>query len=216
MLQQEPEVLSHFSKKPWTIPWPERQKVCLETYKPCLMYNHEDHSLIPFREPIEGLGKSHYQFSVLIMRSLKNMLASRLYENPQWNLRKVQANTRQIPSLYREYADEFLGNTHYLTFTPVKIWFDLWFTSQPYRVQKANEMGLKNTDSVINYMAAYRKKGSTFDTVKAFGGHAQDMDVLYRYKKMANNKVYQRFIKKYPDLLVLSDKIHEKALSEIH
>jgi len=216
MIQRIPEIMQHFSQTQWEIHWSKRPEMCPNIQKPCLIYNHEDYKLNEHPEPIPNLGKSDKQFSVLIMRSFKNMLASRLYEQPQWNLRKVQANTKDVPRFYEMYAKEFLDITHWLTFTPVKIWFDLWFSSRKYREMKAIEMDLVNSDDTIQHMAAHRKKGSTFDTFAKFKNQAKNMDVLNRYKKMENNKVYQKIIQKNPELLKLSDKIHKQELNEIH
>jgi len=187
---------------------PNRVEKFKSMKKQCLIYNHENKNFkmngAPMNESL--IGRSSHRFDILIMRDLRNLLASHLvnYKVRWGKIRKV------IAPLYQLYAEEFLGETNYLQYQPVKIWFDQWVQSEEYRIKKAEELGFKNKDWSLQYMANFYKRGSHFDKYHDYYNRAHEMEVTKRYKMVEETPRYLFFMKKNKHLLNLSKTIHER------
>jgi len=83
--------------------------------------------------------------------------------------------------------------------TQKKILYNEWFKSRSYRDDLAIKLGFINKDIAINEVPKFGK-GSSFDR-EQYEGRASEMDVLNRWKKVANNSLYLQLIRQnYEDL----------------
>ena len=73
--------------------------------------------------------------------------------------------------------------------------FNDWFSHRDYRDSLGQQLGIVNTDASISGVTSFGK-GSSFDK-KSFDGKAQEMKVLQRWDRMAENKTYRDVIKNY-------------------
>ena len=172
-----------------------------------LFYSYEDHDLqkiaAPHLEQKHDLfvGKSGKRTDLLILRDPFNLLASRLKSD----MLPVKNPKRTAVDLWLEYAQEFLGETQYLTHNKVCVNYNLWFQNRDYRAQIAQQLDLPFTDAGLETVSG-AGGGSSFEG-KAFEGKAQAMAVLERWQKYADDATYQAFFKDHAALLTYSEKI---------
>jgi len=186
-----------------------RYKELIKLKKQCLIYNHEnrDFKKWGWHAGEDQIGKSKFQYDVLVMRSFRNLLASWL-RNPPKKLVKFE---KQIIPLYKLYINEFLNFTNHLEFQTVTIWFDTWVKNEQYRKQKASIFGRENEDWTLRFMGNFCGRGSHFDNFHENYNKAHKMKVNERYKQMQEHPKYIELMEKYTQLDKDSNYIHERA-----
>lgn len=117
--------------------------------------------------------------NVLVIRDLYNCMASRLIGS---NIPK-----KGMLELWKEHANLFLNESNLL-----KIKFNSWFVSKPYRDKIAHNLNLSDADKGLQEVSE-EGRGSSFDGLK-YNNKAQKMDVLNRYNSFLNNKVFLKYI----------------------
>lgn len=200
--------------------WPtwfiEDKKIAVALFpkirKDCLLYNHENKDIKKYGNKSiysdEVVGKSGKKYTVLIMRDFRNLVASLLKGIPPGGKdRQLSKFSRIHFPQYKINAMEFLGETNYLPFTKIFIFFDIWVSSKEYREKKAEELGLINNDYILDYMANFKRRGSHFDNFYEYYDKAKEMNVLERWKLFTNDPDYKEIMKKHNDLVELSKKI---------
>jgi hypothetical protein len=120
---------------------------------------------------------------ILILRDAFNMFASRIKNGPLF--------CKAIDSaIWRKHAAEFVGETSFLGKDAVKINYNKWFSDVSYRKELAERYFGGFIRDNVNKVSHI---GSSFDGF-GFQGHAQDMNVLGRYKAMSGNRIFKRKI----------------------
>lgn len=149
-------------------------------------------AVINFRDKgiLSPKGYPRAKESVILIRDIRNLLASRMRHFEQWDLRGTA-------KMWMRYACAYTGDTS-LTGTPlVPVRYDRWFLEKEYRqslvdtFQAAFNIPFRFTDEGINHVPV-AGKGSSFDGRK-FDGRPQEMKVLERYK-MVNQKILYSLI----------------------
>lgn len=87
----------------------------------------------------------------------------------------------------------------------LRIKYDQWCTDLAYRYNLCNILGLKFTDCGFEDVSP-NGDGSSFDGLK-FQGRASNMNTTERYKKVEHMRGFQNILKKYNDILELSDEV---------
>tara|TARA_Y100000588_G_scaffold310177_1_gene335560 strand:+ start:883 stop:1782 length:900 start_codon:yes stop_codon:yes gene_type:complete len=150
-----------------------------------------------------GFELSNYDV-ILILRDPFNLIASRLQ-----NQRKNKSYVLEVPELWKKYAQEFLGQTNYLSKFPkiININYNHWFSSIEYRRSISNQLGLKFTDKGLNIVSKYGS-GSSFEKLD-LDGKAQNMEVLYRWDTFKND---EKYLSMFQDNELLD--LHEEIFGE--
>ncbi len=148
-----------------------------------VMFSLEDHELT-FR-PLIDLPED--TANVLILRDLRNMLASRIKkaptrDNPAYP-RSLGPEMDRVLRLWKEHAREFLGRTRALE-NRTTILFDAWFTSEAYRRAISRRLGLPFNDKGFSRVSRIGG-GSSFDGTK-FDGDNRKLDVLNRVRYLSD------------------------------
>ncbi len=104
------------------------------------------------------------------------------------------------PELWLEYANEFVGNTHYLP-DAIKINYNRWFCDRPYRQQISAQLGFKFTDEALEIVTPHAN-GSSFDNTQ-FDAQAQKMAVTERWRHYQSDPDYKAVFQQRPDILAL-------------
>lgn len=104
------------------------------------------------------------------------------------------------PSLWLEYANEFVGNTHYLP-DALKINYNQWFRDRSYRQQISTWLGFEFTDEALEIVTPHAD-GSSFDKTQ-FDAQAQKMAVTERWRHYQNDPKYRAVFQQQPDILEL-------------
>ena len=86
-----------------------------------------------------------------------------------------------------------------------KIKYDKWCDDWIYRRNICDELGLTFTDEGFNTVSPYGA-GSSFDGMK-FQGRASHMKTTERYKKVEHMQGFKNILKKYNDVLQLSNEV---------
>jgi len=179
--------------------------------KDCLIYGYEEKDLKDvFHEYFEKkhdiwIGKSLKRYDVLILRDPFNTFASKLKRGKldHYSLTKPEEKAKLI-SLWKSYAKEYLGITHYLRHDKSIINYNRWFSDVDYRKNLAQKLGLKFTDKNFNKISRVGG-GDAFNGLK-FDGQAHKMKVLERWKHFTDHKLYRNIFKDR-ELVELSNKI---------
>ena len=100
----------------------------------------------------------------------------------------IRKTVKRLRSGFKEFAKEALGITHNLPAGSIYINYNRWFSDKSYRDELANKLGLSKSDKDLNTVTGHGY-GSSFDK-KKFNGHAQQMNVLSRWKSCAGNRFY--------------------------
>lgn len=108
------------------------------------------------------------------------------------------------PNMWKAYAREFLGITHYLP-GKVSIDYNQWFIDQAYRQHISSELGLAFTDETLN-VVTHHAGGSSFDQT-SFDRGAQQMSVMNRWQCYKDNEAYKEAFRKHPEIIELSEQI---------
>ena len=185
--------------------------------KDYLIYSYEDQEIgrvaNPYFEMMHDfyVGKSIERYDVLIIRDPFNLFASRMKGNkPRENARtfdfmKVYSRRLNLPEMWVTYAKECLGETNYLKNKKIAINYNLWFSSLEYRKSISGQLGLDFSDEGFNEVVRAGGIGSSFDQT-AFAGRADKMDVLGRWKILADNPDYRQLFNN-KELLDYSEKL---------
>lgn len=172
-----------------------------------------DSYLVGKRE--EVLGRTDQKYDLLILRDPYNMMASRIQSgftrhkfkrnDPYKNA--INASGTSTISLWKQYANEYLGTTQYLKNIKVVINYNRWFVDRDYRASILRQLGFEGRCKGI-YKVTDHGGGSSFDGID-YDGRAEKMDVLNRYKKFKDNAEYRRIFEDV-ELVDLSTKIFGK------
>ncbi|MGB5594914.1 MAG: hypothetical protein WBM32_09080 [Crocosphaera sp.] len=155
------------------------------TKKDLLFYSYEDKPLeLIADEKFEKkhdlyLGKSANRYDVLILRDPFNLFASRL-KMMDSKSGKVNLLSKDSINLWISYAQEFLGETNYLTQNKVFINYNQWFCEQEYRKEISDKLDLEFSDLGLEKVKG-QGGGSSFDKLD-LTGKASQMKVLERWQ----------------------------------
>ena len=128
------------------------------------LYNIEDYDPCKTYSVLKG----HRSKDVLVLRDLKNCMASRLMT--------TGVVKDGMLELWKKHAKMFLDEDVDM----IKINFNNWFMSITYRNWVASLIGFENHDCGLKDVPNYGN-GSSFDGLK-YDGKGNEMDVLNRYK----------------------------------
>jgi hypothetical protein len=135
-------------------------------------------------------------YKIHIIRNPYNILAS-------W-FRSPLEMKNGILDIWAGYAREYLGKTNYVKGNKFFIIYDRWFVDLEYRRTISSFLGLEHSDKSFEKVDNWGD-GSSFDKV-AYNGRAKRMDVLFRYKKLYNNRRFRRLCKR-KDIFELANKM---------
>jgi len=128
------------------------------------------------------VGPSLSRRDVLILRDPFNLFASRL--RGQFG----SVSTGTALRIWKQHAREFLGVRRYLKHPRILIDYNQWATSQDYRQEIAEQLGLQFSDSSVEKVAA-AGNGSSFDG-RRYDGRATCMRILDRWKHFIGSEAY--------------------------
>lgn len=182
--------------------WPlDRDASGALVQKGLVVYSYENRSLLQVETDkphvSKYIGRSLEDRAVVILRDPYNTFAS-------W-LKRDTPVTPDIVSLWKAYAQEFLGRTQVLSQPKMFINFNAWFANASYRQQLACQLGLTFTDKGIGDVS-HHGGGSSFDG-QDLRGQAKRMGVLTRFHAYRDNPAFQAIFASDPDLQQLSDEI---------
>ena len=143
---------------------------------------------------------SPQQQQVLTLRDPFNWAASYMKKSQHPDDHKVW------PKLWLEYANEFVGNTQYLT-SPVRVNYNKWFENTDYRKQLSTDLGLDFTDQTLQVVTSHAG-GSSFDKTQ-FDAKAQQMSVTDRWRHYQNDEQYAETFRAHPEILSLALEIFD-------
>ena len=124
---------------------------------------------------------------IVIIRNPWNNMASEI----QWhyNGRNYNVPKDKLIELWEEYYNYFMDNkNNKFNF----IIYDKWFIDKEYRKNISEQLGFEFSDNNLNLIEK-TGNGSSF-TKRMYNGHAQEMNVLNRYKEVENFPDLQMFI----------------------
>jgi hypothetical protein len=179
----------------------------LFTRRDYLIYNYEDRFLDNvFTDRFETehdrwIGSSAKRYDVLVIRDPFNTFASRV--SASWIRYKLDDKAGKETSirLWKSYAREAMGDTNFARHNRIVINYNRWFTEVEYRRKLSARLGLAFSDAGFGAVSG-EYGGSSFDGVR-YNGDAQQMQVLDRWKLVANNSVYKELFNDQ-ELLALS------------
>jgi hypothetical protein len=182
--------------------WPkERDATGAFVSKELFVYSYENRRLSDIeadkRNLPDHIGKSQHECVALVLRDPYNTFAS-------W-LRRDTPVTADVIHLWKEYAYEFVGKTNVLSEPKHLISFNAWYSSQDYRRDLAEKLGLTFTDRGIGKVS-HHGGGSSFDG-RALHGKTNQMDVLKRYHYYRDNDAFKVIFEKDEELRALSNQI---------
>jgi len=105
------------------------------------------------------------------------------------------------PGLWLEYANEFVGNTNYLS-NAIKINYNRWFDDRAYRQQISAWLGFEFTDEALEIVTPHAN-GSSFDQTQ-FDAQAQKMAVTERWRHYQNDPQYRAAFRENQGILELA------------
>ena len=96
----------------------------------------------------------------------------------------------ELRELWKVYAHEFLGETHYLP-NRVSISYNDWFLSREYRDRLGRQLGFINRDLGIDEVAKWGPTmwGDSFDGLQ-YEGQAQRMKVMERWREYQHDEFF--------------------------
>ena len=181
--------------------------------KELLIVNYEDYWLDQVfhekwkKKHDEYFGNSKIAYDVLILRDPYNLAASRIKGDKIYVRDSVFA--RDFVEMWKSYAREFIGETHFLKENKVVVNYNLWATCANYRETIAAKLNVPFTDAGINDVPTYGR-GSSFDGLR-LNGFASSMNVLERWKEYGRNEFYNALLTD-AELGALSEQIFGKIL----
>jgi len=135
---------------------------------------------------------SKKQNHILVIRNPYNHYASVL----KWRRNKILSPYSTFSSSWIDMARECLGETNLIQGPKTVVNYDLWFSSQDERKRIANELELNFTDRRLNIVMKIgvgKLWGSSFDGMHK-KHEAQDMNVLERWKRVAQDERFIRLL----------------------
>jgi len=175
-----------------------------------LIYSYEDRLLSSITNANVYPQKKVYEHSVrqridiLILRDPFNLIASRRKLKEQLARKTTYISGMNASQLWTTYADEFLGETNYLTNQKIVVNYNKWCSSKKYRAELANSLEIVFTDHGFGKVAKFGG-GSSFDSTK-YDGQASEMETTQRWEKFKYDNHYSKSFRDYK-LLNLSEKI---------
>jgi len=145
------------------------------------IYSFEDAKM----EDIEEIEKQLSSTTIIVIRDIKNTLASLIKSTPQKHIvKRLKTSTEAWYQYAYDYiCGKFSNRIHIL--------YDLWFKNECYRHLLCSVLNIKFTDAGLNIVSK-NANGSSFDHMK-YQGNAQGMDVLNRWKAYNNNRYFKEF-----------------------
>lgn len=162
----------------------------MHSRKDYLLYSYEDCFLGLLRHrPSEAwhdawVGPSKARRDLLILRDPFNLFASRIH----FGLDQIPHH--RALGIWKQHAREALGIRRYLPASRLCISYNRWVTSEQYRREIADQLGLHFTDAAIDEVPT-TAGGSSFDGL-THRGNASEMKVLDRWREFANDEDFWR------------------------
>jgi len=138
------------------------------------------------------VGASARRVDLLVLRDPWNNLASLL----RWARGTVhpiaEASVAAAARRFRQYAREYLGETHHLRHRPTFVSFNRWVADRGYREALAARLGLAFTDAGLGAVARWGPTawGDSFDGL-AYDGRAGEMALAERFRWCAGDPFYR-------------------------
>ncbi|MDY7012685.1 MAG: hypothetical protein SVX43_03635 [Cyanobacteriota bacterium] len=199
-----------------------RQEACGNfSQKDCLIYSYENCKLpkvvtrgVEWKHDLY-LGKSKERYDVLILRDPFNMIASAFHNHAK----QIKKHNKIVHSYFKEkgtmedldivelwlsYAREYLGETQYLNQKKVPVNYNAWVLDANYRKDIAEQLKLEFSDRGLEDVRE-QGGGSSFEG-RNLHGQATKMDVLNRWKIVADDPDYRRLLDN-PALFEYSERI---------
>jgi len=135
--------------------------------------------------------------AIIVIRDPRNWLASSIkiggdaYNYLDKPINKDRLYCSRIDA-YKSHLHEALGNTYNIKMPRTFVLYDKWFECSEYRDIVSFRLGLINIPGIPGKVSGFAG-GSSFDK-KRYDGKANKMNVLTRYKSMANNSDYKRLL----------------------
>lgn len=219
----------------------EQIKPLRELEKECIIYRYEDTQLKEFNDFINKyidfnyvIGSSKYKYNIIILRDFYNFAASTIYKRrgellsyhvnkcnelnkEKWVKDASMIWTRGYYRLYiksrlwKDYAKEYIGQTNILK-NKLVISFNEWFSSEEYRRNIADKIGVKYCDITINNVAQFGQ-GSSFSGT-SYNGKATELDVLNRWKLFKDNNIYWDIVNSDKEIIQLSNDIFGEIINK--
>jgi hypothetical protein len=166
--------------------------------KDFLVYDLENRDLSHFAgESIEKehdalAGRSRERYDVLVLRDPFNLFASALqfYVNGTIYLRGLPRRSMLGKvERWKQYAREFIGQTHFLPQKKIAMTYNQWFLSAEYRKTIAFTLGIDAANSAVEHVPGFGG-GSSFDGAK-YQNAATRMRTLERWKHFRGSELYR-------------------------
>lgn len=171
--------------------------------KESLAYSYEDKCLELINSKCflanndRWMGKSAKRIDVIIVRDPYNLFASRLKQETDINKDGISLKTDQqrdiLINLWKQYAKEYLDETHILQNNKVPISYNRWAHDKEYRKELADKLNLNFTDATINQVLSVGG-GSSFDLTSK-DNNAKQMKVLERWKFYQDDELFKNIFK---------------------
>lgn len=110
------------------------------------------------------------------------------------------SDNRQWPPLWREYALEYTGRSHYLP-GAVRVNYNRWLSEQVYRQDLARQIGLQFADKHLGAVSSHAG-GSSFDNTR-YDGDARAMRLTSRWQCFQHDPDYLACLRANRDLVAL-------------
>jgi len=165
--------------------------------KKTLLLSYEDVPLDALAErpiiedKVAKLGASAHSTTILLLRDHYNLIASRMQMYRKEGSPVSVKRMKRDLDLWKVYAREFLGETSYLGDGLLRISYNNWFSSKPYRQLLATQLDLPFSDEGLEILPP---QGSSFDSKELLGG-AQRMAVLERWKAFKDDPIYEEAVR---------------------
>lgn len=170
-----------------------------------------EETIIPDKASI--FGAPEQEVNVVILRDLYNWLAS--YMRLSDSVLSMEDGAEKIRQ-WVVYAKEYASITDYLgTINKIAISFNQWHSSQSYRRDMAEKIGIPFTDANLN-MVSHERGGSSFDKRK-YDGQANNMKTDKRWLRFLqerpskHTKRYKQLIRSHPE----AQKINEQLFGDM-
>lgn len=156
--------------------------------KDALLLSYEDweldHPKVPrlLRPTERGAERGASAYRILLLRDPFNLFASLLHSE-----RMTAENGGYYVRAWKQYAREYLGESHHLGGKLIRVRYDLWRDSGDERVRIRRELDLPEDDTVFAEVAR-TGGGSSFDGVAQ---DAREMRTGERWKRLADDGFYR-------------------------
>ena len=166
--------------------WVYKQLNALSTQDiECFLYSFEDRHPSTICDEIKTEQKR-----VILMRDPYNWIASRLKGFQGIHPKEKYKVTDDPIGMWKIHAQCCINNTEGY----IPILYNQWFTSQQYRIELSQRLGLEHTDKGLEYVPS-SGGGSSFDG-RNYHMSAQQMNVIDRWREYTNDEVFRSHIDK--------------------